>query len=295
MLRTLCLRHGRRLAIVEGESDSSQLVSSSRIRGLLASGEVKAANRLLVEPYRLRGIVARGAGPRTNHWISYRKPFSDPRLIPLRRFTPDENRRRKFLSGGHPHWSNPTFGESAVKVEVHLLDFDGDLYGAFIEVELLERLRTIESFAGPDALIKQLRIDIERAREIASPAVHGFGPLFLVTNPTIRGTRPNHYAILCRFFSCLCSMKWCSYSNSPSGLITSASTRTVLGTNPYCRSNLQNIFLTLSKTPRAIKVAIVRRRSLLKETRPGAREVMGLVASITSQSGSLGVCLALFR
>ena len=64
---------------------------------------------------------------------------------------------------------NPTFGEQARKVEVHLIGFQGDLYGRELTVEFLERLRDTRPFAGPAELVEQLRRDVEQARQLAEP------------------------------------------------------------------------------------------------------------------------------
>jgi riboflavin kinase/FMN adenylyltransferase len=63
---------------------------------------------------------------------------------------------------------NPTFGEQALKVEVHLIGFDGALYGQPLEVEFLSRLRSIRQFESVEALKAQLARDVAAAREIAS-------------------------------------------------------------------------------------------------------------------------------
>jgi riboflavin kinase / FMN adenylyltransferase len=61
---------------------------------------------------------------------------------------------------------NPTFGEHARKIEVHLLDFAGDLYGATIAVGFVERLRDTRPFAGVTELVQQLRADIAAVRSM---------------------------------------------------------------------------------------------------------------------------------
>ncbi len=62
---------------------------------------------------------------------------------------------------------NPTFGEHALKVEVHLIDRDESLYGEPLEVEFLSKLRDVRAFGSKDELVAQLREDVGRAREIA--------------------------------------------------------------------------------------------------------------------------------
>jgi riboflavin kinase/FMN adenylyltransferase len=61
---------------------------------------------------------------------------------------------------------NPTFGEQARKVEVHLIGYEGDLYGRPLAVDFVARLRDTRPFAGPDELVAQLRADVEQARRI---------------------------------------------------------------------------------------------------------------------------------
>ena len=61
---------------------------------------------------------------------------------------------------------NPTFGEQAVKVEVHLIGYEGTLYGKPLEVDFLERLREIHSFDGIDQLVAQLRLDVSQAADV---------------------------------------------------------------------------------------------------------------------------------
>jgi riboflavin kinase/FMN adenylyltransferase len=63
---------------------------------------------------------------------------------------------------------NPTFGESARKVEVHLIGFQGDLYGQGLSVDFVQRLRDTKPFGSVQELVAQLRADVERAREAAS-------------------------------------------------------------------------------------------------------------------------------
>ena len=60
---------------------------------------------------------------------------------------------------------NPTFGEDARKVEVHLIGFHGDLYGQPLAVDFIRRLRDTRPFQGADDLIQQLRRDVEQARQ----------------------------------------------------------------------------------------------------------------------------------
>jgi riboflavin kinase/FMN adenylyltransferase len=70
------------------------------------------------------------------------------------------------FSGAANVGPNPTFGEQAQKVEIHLIDFDGDLYGQEIHVDFLSRLRDTKKFANVEALIEQMRSDVATAKHI---------------------------------------------------------------------------------------------------------------------------------
>ena len=67
---------------------------------------------------------------------------------------------------------NPTFGEEEQKLEVHLLDFDEDLYGQELGLEFCQRLRGVVSFDGVTELKEQLQRDIERVRQWSGSAGH---------------------------------------------------------------------------------------------------------------------------
>jgi riboflavin kinase/FMN adenylyltransferase len=61
---------------------------------------------------------------------------------------------------------NPTFGENNRKVEVHLIDFTGDLYGSWLDVDLLQRIRETRRFESREDLVRQIARDVGVAREL---------------------------------------------------------------------------------------------------------------------------------
>jgi riboflavin kinase/FMN adenylyltransferase len=147
-------------------------VSSSRIRAALQSGDVESAERLLGRPYRLQGIV--GTGQRRGATLG----FPTANLSKLETLAPGDGVYAARARHGDAVWPaavnvgpNPTFGENARKVEAHLIGFHGDLYGQSLAVDFVGRLRDTRPFSGPAELIDQLRRDVERARDIAGPAV----------------------------------------------------------------------------------------------------------------------------
>jgi riboflavin kinase/FMN adenylyltransferase len=67
--------------------------------------------------------------------------------------------------------SRPTFGEGAPRLEVHVLDFSRDLYGARVRVSFAARLRDEKRFAGPEELARQIAADVARARQVLGDAI----------------------------------------------------------------------------------------------------------------------------
>lgn len=142
-------------------------VSSSRVRRLIAAGDVESAARLLTRPYRIRGMVTHGAGRGAKIGFPTANLEAIDTLLPA---------QGVYAGAAHINSSrfaaainlgpNPTFGEGAVKVEVHLINFHDSLYGQPLEVEFLARLRDVRPFAGIDELKKQLARDIEHTREL---------------------------------------------------------------------------------------------------------------------------------
>jgi riboflavin kinase / FMN adenylyltransferase len=153
------------LEVVEPLAVEGEIVSSSRIRTLLAAGEVEPARRLLVRPYRIRGMVTHGAGR------GAKLGFPTANLAAIDTLLPAAGVYAGAAFPGGDRWpaaihigSNPTFGEQQLKVEVHLIGFDGQLYGEPLEVEFLSRLRGVLAFNGVDELKRQLDQDVRAAR-----------------------------------------------------------------------------------------------------------------------------------
>jgi riboflavin kinase/FMN adenylyltransferase len=145
-------------------------VSSTRIRGHLAAGEVEAANALLGRAYSLRGTVAPGDGRgRTIGIPTANLSVTAERAVPANGVYAG---RARLGGESHPAVTNigvrPTFEQATPRrtVETHLLDFEGDLYGREVELSFAARLRGEQKFDGVEALVTQIHADIERAREV---------------------------------------------------------------------------------------------------------------------------------
>jgi riboflavin kinase/FMN adenylyltransferase len=134
----------------------------------LLAGDVKEAARLLGRCYRLHGIV--GTGQQRGKKLG----FPTANLEQITTLIPGDGVyavRVQHDSGAWPGAANigpnPTFGENARKVEVHLIGFHGDLYGRELAVDFVDRLRNTQPFAGVADLVDQLHKDIAAAKMIA--------------------------------------------------------------------------------------------------------------------------------
>lgn len=168
VLRSLTSEAGIALDVVEPYVFDGDYVSSSRVRKLIASGDVQQAAALLTQPYRIRGMVTHGAGR------GGKLGFPTANVDAIDTLLPELGvyAARAYVNG--TPWqaavnigTNPTFGEHALKVEVHLLDYSGTLYGQPLEVDFLARLRGVEKFANVEALLNQLKADVERVRKMS--------------------------------------------------------------------------------------------------------------------------------
>ncbi len=167
-LARLCEPAGVRLTVVPPVILDGVEVSSSRVRSALTAGAVREAAALLGRPYRLHGLV--GTGQRRGQKLG----FPTANLEPMRTLVPGDGvyavrvpHQGKMWTGAANVGPNPTFGENARKVEVHLIDFRGDLYGRPLAVDFIERLRDTRSFGSAGELVEQLRRDVEGARSAA--------------------------------------------------------------------------------------------------------------------------------
>jgi len=150
-------------------------ISSTAIRRALAGGRVSEVTRMLGRPYSIEGEVI--VGDRRGQTIGFptaNLPVSQERAWPADGvyagwFT-DEGRVRRpcAINIGR----RPTFYHHAEHsvLEAHVLDFEGDLYGQFVEVEFAEFLRSERRFGGIEELKEQLQKDIERCRVILGAA-----------------------------------------------------------------------------------------------------------------------------
>ena len=179
MLKQLCNEHGLRFTLLEPQQDQGEWISSTRIRSLLEAGDIAGANRLLIEPYRISGIVGHGAQrgrtlgfPTAN--LENISVLCPPTGVYAGRVTGCCGSKKSSCSTLSPVGMpvainigpNPTFGETRLKVETHIIGYDGNLYDCEIAIELFAKLREVLKFESKEQLLVQLNCDIERARTI---------------------------------------------------------------------------------------------------------------------------------
>lgn len=148
------------------------VVSSSEIRKLLLSGEIRRANELLGRPFKIAGKVIHGhsRGKKLGFPTANIKP--EPKLCP-----PDgvyavycilDDDKKNLRPGVMNIGWNPTFKDRRVSYEAHIMDLDRDLYGQRIEMQIIDRIRAEMTFGNVEELKEQIRKDIKYSREIFS-------------------------------------------------------------------------------------------------------------------------------
>lgn len=149
--------------------DEGTPVSSSRIRDRLSEGDVAKAAHLLGRAFYVDGTVVRGDGRGRKLGFPTANLAVRNETLPLSgvyacRVRPGNGAApwRAVANLGR----RPTFGGGEPVLEAHLLDFDGDLYGAEVRVEFVARLRAERTFSGPVALLEQIRADAAAARRV---------------------------------------------------------------------------------------------------------------------------------
>jgi len=150
-----------------------RVVSSTHIRALIQAGQVAEAGRWLGRRFSLRGEVVPGAGrgsrlgfPTANLHLHSRQLLPADGVYAVWVRLPPAWGRPSLLPGLAYVGRRPTFGPGRRAVEVHLLDFSGDLLGWEVRAEFVERLRPEQTFPGPAELVAQMERDAAQARAI---------------------------------------------------------------------------------------------------------------------------------
>jgi riboflavin kinase / FMN adenylyltransferase len=171
LLREMGETHGFEVDVIPAKEVEAGVVSSSRIRSLLREGDASQAAKLLGRPYDLRGSVEHGEGRgRTIGYPTANIELSDARQLTPRLGVYAVRVHRLGTGATHSGMMNigrrPTFDGMDVTTEVHILDFEGDLYGETLRVEFLRRLRDEQKFESADHLMRQLSADEDHCRQV---------------------------------------------------------------------------------------------------------------------------------
>ncbi len=171
LVRRLGVEDGFAVDVVEPVRDDGQPISSSLIRTAVAHGNFAAAARWLGRPYELLGVVERGAGRGAAIGVpTINLAAPDPRklLPPDGVYAVRVAWRGRRWGGMMNQGPRPTFGVAARGLEIHLLDFAGELYGETVSVEWVRRLRDTRAFPSREALVAQLEHDRRAALDSLS-------------------------------------------------------------------------------------------------------------------------------
>jgi riboflavin kinase / FMN adenylyltransferase len=166
MLHAAGIAHGFQVAAMHTFNVDGTRVSSTRIREALARDDLATAEKLLGRPYRMCGRVVHGDGrgraigfPTANiHLHRSGSPVSGVYAVEVFGLETEP------LIGVVNVGTRPTLGGTQSRLEVHLFDFDADIYGRYVHVDFLRKLRPERRFDSLEALVAQIRKDATAAR-----------------------------------------------------------------------------------------------------------------------------------
>lgn len=177
LLRTLCQSRGIHVSIVPDVMLDDEAISSTRIRKAVQDGNLELAHRMLGRPFAIAGNVAHGRHIGTTVLSCPTANLSvDDRLIPPYGVYAARGRLSKTmaLDGIAYIGDAPTIRQDGVPeviLELHLFDFEGDLYDMPISIELYSFIRPSIKFDSPAALQKQIALDIQKTKAILASSL----------------------------------------------------------------------------------------------------------------------------
>ncbi len=167
LMRALGEKHGFSVDIIEAQGQAGDIFSSSRIRELLQEGDPRGAAHMLGYWWRVRGVVT--GGQRIGTWLGF--PTANVEIEEAQEFRHGIYAVRVYLgderyAGAAYLGTRPTFDDGPPVLETFLFDFNDEIYGKTIEVELVDLVREDARFKSPDALKEQMAIDCGNAQRI---------------------------------------------------------------------------------------------------------------------------------
>jgi riboflavin kinase/FMN adenylyltransferase len=178
-LRDAAARRSASVRVVPPVGVDGVVVSSSKVREYILEGRVRAAQRLLGRYFDVDGAVVPGQGrgrgigfPTANvDTPNELRPAPGVYVVRVGIRGGPEGPTSPWLGGAANIGVKPTFGGTQVTVEVHLLDFSGDLYGKELRVQFIDRLRSEQRFGSAAELAQQIGRDVNAAREVIARVV----------------------------------------------------------------------------------------------------------------------------
>lgn len=169
-MRKLGAERGFDLVQIEPVMHDHERYSSTAVRKALADGEMERVTSLLGRPYRIGGPVVRGfERGRTIGFPTANISVAADRALPgLGVYATRARVAGRTLTGATNIGRRPTFDAGHISIETHLLDFEGDIYGERMDLEILARLRGEVKFESVDELKAQITKDVELARTLGS-------------------------------------------------------------------------------------------------------------------------------
>ncbi|WP_028585213.1 bifunctional riboflavin kinase/FAD synthetase [Desulfogranum mediterraneum] len=160
------------VTVVEAQFIEGEIVSSTRIRELVMAGRMRDVRKLLGRFYQIRGIVEPGQQRgRTLGFPTANLCISEEDLCPKTGvYVTQVSYDGKQYGGVSNIGYNPTFGMQKLVAETHIFDFNADIYGRPLKIDLLRHLRTEIAFDGPEALVRQIGKDIAVAHKVLAKA-----------------------------------------------------------------------------------------------------------------------------
>jgi riboflavin kinase/FMN adenylyltransferase len=173
MLQAHAARGGYRIERMDTVAEGGERISSSLVRGCLQAGDLDGAARLLGHPYRISGRVVHGARlgralgfPTINLLLPRRRPAVHGIFAVRVRGLAGEALPGVASVGLRPTVADAADPRTRWILEVHLFDFDRQVYGSRVEVEFLQKLRDEQAFGSLDELVRAIGEDARRAREL---------------------------------------------------------------------------------------------------------------------------------
>ena len=169
LLKQLGREWGFRTECKSAVTSDGEAVSSTRIRSLLSEGDINKASKLLGRHYCLAGEVIKGDG--LGRKLGFRTANINSQSLALPKsgvYAVEAIRNGMPLRGVLNIGTRPTLNHAkpCIQAEVHFLDFDGDIYGEFLSLELKKRIRDEQRFPDVQALQQQIRNDIQKAKSL---------------------------------------------------------------------------------------------------------------------------------